>query len=161
MLVRLPVVVISSYLPEKFHPKNIVALSETSVWEERDQERSFRAEWCEMYPWLHYDITLDAAFCHVCMTTSLTDREPLLKSSKHDRAFNTKGFTYWKDGTTAFKKHETSDCHREATEALLLPNQVLEDGGKLLSQTHREEKAANRRMFVMILQNITFLARHG
>ena len=85
-----------------------------------------------MYPWLHYDITLDAAFYHVCMSASLTDRGPLLKSLKRDPAFNSKGFTYWKDGTTAFKKHQTSDCHRG-------------------------EKAASR-MFVMILQNIRFLA---
>ncbi|XP_062516170.1 uncharacterized protein LOC134191564 [Corticium candelabrum] len=114
-----------------------------------------------MYPWLHYDITLDAAFCHVCMSDSLTDQGPLLKSSKRDPAFNTKGFTYWKDGTTALKKHQTSDCYREASEALLLPKQVLRDVGELLSQAHREEKAANRRMFVMILQKISYLATQG
>ena len=47
------------------------------------------------------------------------------------------------------------------TEALLLPKQVLGNVGELLSQEHREEKAANRRMFVRILQNIRFLARQG
>ncbi len=114
-----------------------------------------------MYLWLHNDIRLDAAFCHVCMSATLTDRGPLLKSSKRDPAFNAKGFTYWQDGTTAFKKHQRSDCHREETEVLLLPKQVLGDVGELLSQAHREEKAANRRMFVIILQNIRFLARQG
>ena len=28
-------------------------------------ERSFRAEWCEDYPWLHYDVKLDTAFCYL------------------------------------------------------------------------------------------------
>ena len=144
----------SSHLPETFHPKKSFLFPKRRFGKNGDHKRSFRAEWCEMYPWLHYDITLDAASCHVCMSASLTDRGPLLKSSKRDPAFNTKGFTYWKDGTTAFKKHQTSDCHLEATEALLLSKQVLGDVGELLSLAHREEKAANRRIFVIILQSI-------
>ena len=30
-------------------------------------ERAFRANWCQQFPWLHYNIDQDAAFCHVCM----------------------------------------------------------------------------------------------
>ena len=121
----------SSHLPEQVHPKNLFLFPKRWFEKNEDHERSFRAKWCEMYPWLHNGITLDATFCHVCKSASMTDRGPLLKSSKRDPAFNTKGFTYWKDGTTAFKKHQTSDCHREATEALLLPKQVLGDVGEL------------------------------
>ena len=32
----------------------------------------------------------------------------LIASTKKDPAFLTKGFTYWKEATTAFKKHEAS-----------------------------------------------------
>ena len=32
-------------------------------------ERSSRAEWCEDYPWLHYYVKLDAAFCYLCVNT--------------------------------------------------------------------------------------------
>ena len=84
----------------------------------------------------------------------------LLASTKRDPAFISRGFTYWKEATTAFKKHQTSDCHREATEAVvLLPKQVLGDVGELLSLVHQEDKANNRRMLLKVLRSIRFLAR--
>ena len=39
--------------------------------------------------------------------------------------------------------------------------QVCTDVGELLSQEHQEEKAANRKMFLKILQNLRFLTRQG
>ena len=59
-------------------------------------------------------------------------------------------------------KHQSSECHWEANEALiLLPRQIQGDVGELLSQEHKEEKATNRKMFLKILQNIRFLSRQG
>lgn len=69
---------------------------------------------------------------------------------------------YWKEVTTAFKKHQASDCHQEENEALILqPKHIRGDIGELLSQQHQEEKATNRRMFLKVLQIIKFLARQG
>ena len=85
-----------------------------------------------------------------------------LASIKRYAAFLSRGFTYWKEATTAFVKHQSSECHRKANEALiLLPRQIQGDVGELLSQEHKEEKATNRKMFLKILQNIRFLSRHG
>lgn len=58
-----------------------------------------------------------------------------LTSTKRDPTFLTKG-TYWKEATTAFKEHQASDCHWEATtEALIvLPKHTQGDVGELLSQ---------------------------
>ena len=85
-----------------------------------------------------------------------------LASTKHDAAFISRGFTYWKEATTAFAKHQASECYREASEALiLLPKQIQSDVGELLSQEHKEEKATNRKMFLKILENIRFLSRQG
>ncbi len=65
-------------------------------------------------------------------------------STKRDPAFISKGYTYWKEATSAFNKHQASDCHREANEALIvLPKQIRGDIGELLSQQHQEEKATN------------------
>ena len=81
-------------------------------------ERSFQVE--RSYPWLDYDVSSDSAFCHLCMTAAYEGK--LIASTKKDPAFLTKGFTYWKEATTAFKKHEASQCHKEANEAFnLLP----------------------------------------
>ena len=44
----------------------------------------------------------------------------LIASTKKDPAFLTKGFTYWKEATTTFKKHEANQCHKEAANELEL-----------------------------------------
>ena len=120
---------------------------------------SFTAEWCGKYPWLHYDVKRDAALCHLCMRAE--HEHKFLASTKRDAAFLSIGFTYWKEAT-AFNKHQSSECHREAHEALILfQKQVCTDVGELLSQKHQEEKAANRTMFLKVLQDLRFLTRQG
>ena len=84
-----------------------------------------------------------------------------LSSTKRDPAFISKGFTYWKEATGAFKKHQESRCHREATEALVVLPKHVSDVGEVLDKQHKEEKATNRRILLKILQNIKFLSRQG
>ncbi len=122
--------------------------------------RSFRSEWCDKFPWLHYSVELDAAFCHLCMQASFEGK--FLTSTKRDPSFITKGFTYWKEATTAFRKHLQSECHKEATEALIsLPQSIKGSIGEILNEEIKEEKEMNRKSFLVILQNISFLARQG
>ena len=85
----------------------------------------------------------------------------LLASSKKDAALLSKGYTYWKEATTAFKKHQASQCHREANEAINQLPQQVGDIGELFSHKHSDQKAENRDMFYRILQNLRFLARQG
>lgn len=84
-----------------------------------------------------------------------------IASTKRDPAFISKGFTYWKEGPKAFKKHQGCDCHREAVEALVVLPQCTQDVGELQSAVHQAEKARNREMLLLVLQNIRFLARQG
>ena len=86
------------------------------------------------------------------MRGSFSEREP---------SFISKGFSYCKEATTAFKKHQASNCHQEATEALIILPQQVGDIGEVLAKEHKEEKAVNRKVFLIILQNIAFLARQG
>ena len=107
-----------------------------------------------------YDVQCDAAFCHLCMTASHEGK--FLASTKRDPAFISRGFTYWKEATTAFKKHQASVCHREATDAVvLLPKQVLGDVGELLSLAHQEDKANNRRMLFKSSQEHQIFSTSG
>ena len=48
-------------------------------------ERTSRAEWCEDYPWLHYDVKLDAAFYYLGMKAS--SEEKFLTSTKRENIF--------------------------------------------------------------------------
>ncbi len=84
-----------------------------------------------------------------------------LASAKREPAFISKGFTYWKEGPKAFKKHQGSDCHREAVDALVVLPQCTKDIGELQSAEHQAEKARNREILLLVLQNIRFLARQG
>ena len=65
----------------------------------------------------------------------------LLANSKKDTAFLSKGYTCWKEATTAFKKHQASQCRREANEAINLLPQQVDDIGELLSHKHSDQKA--------------------
>ena len=122
----------------------------------KKEERSFRAEWCNKYTWLHYDVVKDAAYCYTCMKADKEKR--FLFSTKRDPAFITKGFTYWKEATSAFQTHQASKCHCEAV-TVLKPKSS--DIGELLSKQHKVEKERNRSIFLKILQNIRFLSRQG
>ena len=64
---------LTSYLltanrPVKFHPPKNFKLPKRSFGAQGKDRRSFRTEWCVTYCWLHYDVSKDSAFCHVCMT---------------------------------------------------------------------------------------------
>ena len=125
----------------------------------KGEERSFRAEWCETFSWLHYDVKTDAAFCYLCMRCEAEKK--FLASTKREPAFIAKGFTYWKEGPKAFKRHQGSDCHREAVDALIVLPLCTKDVGELQSQEHEAEKARNREMLLLVLQSVQFLARQG
>ena len=60
-------------LPVKFHPPKSFRFPKRKFGTKT--ERLFRAEWCggakdDHYPWLHYDIGTNSAFCHLCMTAA-------------------------------------------------------------------------------------------
>ena len=112
-------------IPAKFHPSRSYAFP-ARIFGSKGEKRSFRAEWCEKYDWLHYDCVANAAFCHLCMTAE--HEKKFLPSTKRDPAFISKGNTYWKDATTAFSTHLASRCQKEAVEALELPKQTGDVG---------------------------------
>jgi len=64
---------------------------------------SFHAERCQQFEWLHYDVGADAAFCYLCKKCE--QEKKFLASAKREPAFISRGFTYWKEGTSAFKKY--------------------------------------------------------
>jgi hypothetical protein len=144
-------------LPVKFHPPKNFSFPVRSFGL-KGEKRSFRAEWCVKYDWLHYDLVDGAAFCHLCMTAEFENK--FLASTKRDPAFITRGFTNWKDATTAFSTHLSSQCHKEAVEIKEIQKRNRDIAEKL-SKEHERQKTENRAMFRRILQNVRFLARQG
>ena len=66
-------------------------------------------------------------------------KQKLRVSTKGDDAFIAHGYKNWKRGTTRFKTHEASECHREVIEVFELPRKCADIGEKL-STYHSEEK---------------------
>ena len=87
-----------SELPETFHPGKSFKFPKRAFGK-KNEERSFRAEWCEKYLWLHYNIKSDSAFCYLCMKAD--HKGKFLASIKRYAAFLSRGFTYWKEASTA------------------------------------------------------------
>ena len=73
----------------KFHPNKSFRFPKRKFG---NTERSFRAEWCERFDWLHYDVKSDSVFCHLCKTAVTQNK--LLASIKKDPAFISRGFVY-------------------------------------------------------------------
>ena len=120
--------------------------------------RSFQSKWFDKYTWLHYDETVDAAYCHTCRKA---DEQGKLKTKYKDLAFISSGFTNWKDGTVGFTKHESSCCHKEAVEMLDVLPKTTQNIGEQLCHIHGSNKIINRKMLLKILQNVMFLARQN
>ena len=81
-------------IPAKFHlSKKYMFLVRTLGC--KAEKRSFRADLCGKYDWLHYDHVADAAFCHLCVSA---EREKFLASTKRDPAFVTRGYMYQLEG---------------------------------------------------------------
>jgi len=78
-----------------------------------------------------------------------------------DPSFVQKGFCYWKDATIAFKKHELSECHKEAVQVAIVLPRSCPDVGEMLSSQHAHQKKQNRECLLKIISNLKFLARQG
>ena len=72
-------------------------------------------------------------------------------------SFLSKGFRNWKDATTKFAKHESSDFHKACAEAL----SSTIDVGDMLNKQAVTEKQANREYLLKVLSTVRFLARQG
>ena len=145
-------------LPVKFHPPKSFHFPKR-LFGSKLEARSFQSEWCDKFDWLHYDVSCDAAFCYLCMSTEFENK--FLESTKRAPAFITTGFTSWKDSMSAFNKHSGSVCHSEAVMAIKVLPVQFHDIGELLNTHHEKDKSVNRDMFLRILQNVRFLARQG
>ena len=69
------------FLAEQFRPTKAFSFPKRRFGS-KGEERSFRAEWCDMFSWLHYDVDKDAAFCFLCMRCEAENK--FLASTKRE-----------------------------------------------------------------------------
>ena len=131
-----------SFPPRTFGKKNPV-------------QRSFQASWYKKWEWLNYDVSQDCVLCFICCKAVKDGKVSVTKLA--ESSFLVDGFTNWKDATTKFAKHESSDFHKRCSEALLFRVDV----GELLDRQAATEKRANREYLLKVLSTLRFLARQG
>ena len=113
--------------------------------------------------WLHYNESLDAAFCFVCMKAIRCNS---ISSANVENAFIRMGYRDWKyalDKRKGFYKHQSSECHKEAMErCFTIRSEVLEEINELFSSEKvMNEQFDNRTVLLKIIENVRFLARQG
>ena len=119
-------------------------------------ERTFQPTWFDKWSWLHYNVDNDSAYCYVCIKAM--KEKKIRKAGNMDSAFISRGFMGWKDACAAFRKHEVSESHRAAMEAVVVLPLTTRDVGETLSRRHGEEKAENRAMLLKFYQVSVFCA---
>ena len=70
----------------------------------------------------------------------MKSRRNFFASTKRDAAFISRGFTYWKEGPSSFRRHVATDCPKEAVESLIMLPAVTCD----VSELHDNETAADK-----------------
>ena len=78
--------------PEKFQPPKSFKFPKRSFGSQGKDRRSFRGEWCDTYHWLHYDVSSDSAFCHVCMVAEFEKK--FLASTKRVYLLERSGYSF-------------------------------------------------------------------
>ena len=109
------------------------------------------------YPWLHYSVEKDAAFCFYCCkyleTHDIFERvEP---------AFTVTGFRNWKrtlESKKGFAKRQSSGLRKEAKDDIHpeIPNRDLPE---MMSSNLKNERKNNQDMLLKILSSIQFLGK--
>ena len=140
---------------ERFHPNSSFNFPKKMFGK---KQRSCHSTYFKTWPWLTYDIKKDVVFCHVCVKSLETKK---MAAKRADPAFVQKGFSYWKDATTSFKKHESSECHKEAVHVSVILPRACADVGEMLSSQHAQQKEENSRCLLKIISNVKFLSRQG
>ena len=88
-------------------------------------------------------------------------KKKLQWSPNLDMAFISKGYHNWKDVSTKFNIHSSSNCHKEVTLKVTTLPSTTKDVRESLSAIHQQEKLERHQCFFKSFSNIRFLARQG
>ena len=129
---------------------------------ERRKLSSLLVSCLSFFKWkrLHYmmKVMMWYIHCHLCVTALIRGR---VKWKRGEAAFVEKGFCNWKDAIATFRKHEGSDCHKSAVEAMVtLPSQC-KDITENFSNQISSDKRDNRHCLLKIISNVRYIAFRG
>ena len=121
----------------------------------KSETRLVNVDWFDDFKWLSLCTTRKKLFCYYCV--QCLEKGTLTFTKKKERAFITEGYGNWKKAVERFRRHEKSECHREAAikfSAMHHPTISVQLSSQLAS-----DQAFHRRMLVKELSSIKFLLR--
>ena len=80
-------------------------------------------------------------------------------SSKQEKAFTLDGFGNWKKALQRFKEHESSQCHKESMDKIILMHQPSV-ASKLATELENSQ-ALHRTLLKKEISSIKYLLRQG
>ena len=96
--------------------------------------------------------------CHVCIKAM---KYKGMEKGKSDSSFLYTGFKNWKDGTVAFKDHQSSSTHKTALQLVVDIPANYNDVNEMLSTSYTQGKKDYKQCLLKILSNVLFFARQG
>jgi len=122
-------------------------------------QRKFCTRWFKDFPWLEWDEGRrgGAALCFICRQGRVRG---LLETGNTEGAFICDGYCNWKNGPLNFKKHESSENHRQMQYKLsgLLRGENVAARINVQADKQRKENTQN---LLTIMSSLKFLARQG
>ena len=115
---------------------------------------AFQLEWYRRYPWLHYSVEKDAAFCFYCAKYLETHNI----SERVEPAFTVAGFRNWKRALESKKgssKHQSSGLRKTAKDEVYpkIPNRDLRE---IMSSNLKNKRKNNQDMLLKVLSRYNF-----
>ena len=115
---------------------------------------AFQLDWYRRYPWLHYSVEKDAAFCFYCAKYLETHNI----SERVEPAFAVAGFRNWKRALESKKgsaKHQSSGLRKTAKDEVYpkIPNRDLRE---MMSSNLKNERKNNQDMLLKIFSRYIF-----
>ena len=84
-----------------------------------------------------------------------------IHNTKTEQTFISTGFSDWKKATEKFKKHESSQCHKESLEQIIVLPSTSKDIGEMFSSQHAAEKEKSRECLLKVIQSLKYLSRQS
>lgn len=121
--------------------------------------RSFKANWFNDFPWLHYVEESDSVISYVC---AHQNKKGNLSTAKNkELTFIKGGYSNWKNAIARFQEHQKSNCHILACEHQV---GVIASSGNIIEMCSNAADTTmkqNRTCFLKIIESVRFLARQG
>ena len=134
---------------------------------EKPHYRSFNANWCKKYNWLHYDEQTGKDFCFNCVKA--LQHNAVATFHNNADSFIKNGYSNWKKALginqsntkqkqTGFPAHAISHMHKEAVmRYVIAPSPAMGDVIDMMSTSYAAERQHNRKMLLNVLCNIQYL----